>query len=306
MKYVIVFDERYENFLEPLVKEIERFDVRAEIKQVVSNQIDKNSIKSFSPESIIYLGSATKYQKLNRLKCLHFCIELISDKRVHSASKLHNFHKVFATSPAQFNFIKLKQVAVEYLGNPLVDILRTIHTSENPSITPVIAIHLGNDPNKTVIRRIKSLIQKKDNYSFIIISDGGALRNLDNSNCRRISPAEEYPMLKTSNVAITHSSTSILESLLLNVPQVVTHGPSNFLSFASRISAQKMIIEEEIAKSLSKEEEIADEIDQILNDFEYCASMLDKYQIVREKIGMEPFFRRVAQQIVEEVEAKQL
>ena len=111
--------------------------------------------------------------------------------------------------------------------------------------------------------------------------------------------------LKHSNAVIVDSDVDAVAAALMNCPQVSIIGSYGLFSFVlEKKPLLNLVAGHDLIKNFKPmaTKEIQVELNQLLNDHEYCAAMLTTYQQVKEKIGTQPVARSIAQKLVEWIE----
>ncbi len=218
--------------------------------------------------------------------------------------------------PFEVAFYQKHHFKVAYVGNPLMDEVRQ-HAHE-PVVTikdrPVIAILPGSRKQEVgyAIPLVADLANSRPDYEWVVAGVDNLpeamyapLNGLANV---RVVYGRTYDILKDANAAVVTSGTATLEACLLNAPQVVIYKTSaltyavgkrlvkiDFISLVNLI-AGKEVVREMIQKDYHAAV-ILEEVNCLLNDHQYCASMLDEYQRIKEKIGFEPASKRAAAEL---------
>jgi lipid-A-disaccharide synthase len=227
--------------------------------------------------------------------------------------------------PFEVPFYEREGVPVTFVGHPLVDTAR-------PSMCRTEAQALfGLDPaRKTVglfpgsriheIERLLPVIRESAEILKERFPDLQFILPLASSlSCADIAPhlqstgldikiVEErgYDVMQVCDAIITVSGTVTLEIALLGVPMVIIYRVSPFtyavgkrLIKVDHIGICNIVAGERVVKELLQEEAepvlIADEIEKILTDPAYAASIRDRLAAVRGKLGSEGGSARVAQ-----------
>jgi lipid-A-disaccharide synthase len=220
--------------------------------------------------------------------------------------------KMFVIIPFEVDFYKALDYEVEYVGNPLMDTVRTYDFQPLPeSRFTRIAVLPGSrlQELKSAIPVILEMAKMKPDYKFLVAGVDNLPRSLydqfKNSDNIEVVFDRTYDILKAANAAVVTSGTATLEACLLSAPQVVVYRTSwltykvgraiikvDYLSLVNLIAGKEVVrelIQDDFNASM-----VLEEVDQILNDPTYCGNMLAEYQEVKEKIGFEPASKRAA------------
>ncbi|QNL49974.1 lipid-A-disaccharide synthase [Olivibacter sp. SDN3] len=227
---------------------------------------------------------------------------------------------MFCILPFEVDFYAEWGMHVDFVGNPLLDAIAK-HTfnsgfkeANELQDKPIIALLPGS--RKMEISKLMSEMMRVarlfPGHQFVI---AGA-PNFDTAYYRQFMGGFEVPvvfnqtydLLKVAEAAVVASGTATLETALLNVPQVVVY-KANAVSIAiarkvikvNFISLVNLIMDEEVVKELiqkdANHDEIADELDLLLNKKSYRQQMLDNYVKLQEIMGQPGASSRVAELI---------
>ena len=110
----------------------------------------------------------------------------------------------------------------------------------------------------------------------------------------------EFELLKDCNACIVFDDRSSLLASLLNSPQALVKPNSSFFK-----KSDNPLLNELLGRNLMtsmKPSNVMNEVDQLVNDHEYSASILNSYQELREVIGAEPCFRKIGKVLIDFIE----
>jgi lipid-A-disaccharide synthase len=224
--------------------------------------------------------------------------------------------KMLVIFPFEVNFFQSLDYPVEYVGNPLTDAVRTYPFEEVDLKGTSIAVLPGSrlQEVKAALPVIVRMARLRPGYTFRVAGVDNlptgiyaALKELPNVE---LVFDKTYDLLKSANAAMVTSGTATLEACLINAPQVVCYRTSAltyaigkrlikvpFISLVNLI-ANKPVVKELIQHDFTAEK-VLEELDKILHDHQYCATMLADYQAIKEKLGFEPASRRAARSLVD-------
>ena len=230
--------------------------------------------------------------------------------RIHKIKKV--IDKMFVIIPFEVDFYKSLDYDVEYVGNPLMDTVRTYEFNPIPESTSTrIAVLPGSRLQELRSARpvILEMAERKPEYKFLVAGVDNlpediytpfkALNNIE------VIFDRTYDILKAANASVVTSGTATLEACLLSAPQVVVYRTSWLTYKVGRavikvnyLSLVNLIAGKEVVKELIQDDfnaiKVLEEVDKIINDPKYCGKMLAEYQEVKEKIGFEPASKRAA------------
>jgi len=122
---------------------------------------------------------------------------------------------------------------------------------------------------------------------------------------------QTYDLLKHAHTAIVTSGTATLETALFNVPQVVLYkmiqlqyNIGKYFIKVKFFSLVNIIMDNKIVKELLQnnlEQLLKTELDKLLNNPTYRRSMLENYQVLKNKLGETGASKRTAEIIVHDL-----
>ncbi|MCP4458374.1 MAG: lipid-A-disaccharide synthase [Cytophagales bacterium] len=224
--------------------------------------------------------------------------------------------KMLVILPFEVEFFNELNFEVEYVGNPLMDAVRTYDfDNKYETNTTTVAVLPGSRVQelKSAKKVILEMAKLKTDYKFVVAgvnnlpkamyADLEALKNVE------VIFEKTYDILKQANAAVVTSGTATLEACLLSAPQVVVYRTSWLTYKVGRaiinveyLSLVNLIANRPVVKELIQEDfnatMVLEEVDKILNDPAYCGNMLAEYQEIKEKIGHEPASKRAANSLM--------
>lgn len=279
----------------------------------------EKEISIFKPDVVVLvdfpgfnLRMAGFARKLGIKTCYYISPKIWAWKkgRIHKIKKV--IDKMFVIIPFEVDFYKSLDYEVEYVGNPLMDTVRTYEYKPLPeSASTRIAVLPGSrlQELKSATPVILEMARKRPDYKFLVAG-------VDNLPSEIYAPFNAfdnievvfdrtYDILKAANASVVTSGTATLEACLLSAPQVVVYRTSwltykvgravikvDYLSLVNLI-AGKAVVKELIQDDFNVSK-VLEEVERILNEPTYCGQMLADYQEVKEKIGFEPASKRAA------------
>lgn len=297
----------------------------------------REDIVNWHPDVVIlidYPGFNLKIAKFARkrgIKVFYYISPKVwawKEKRVKNLRE--DIDRLFIIFPFEIEYFKKKNVETIYCGNPLLDSI-----AQNPAIKesredflkrlslpdkPIIAILAGSRKNEIdwlLPRYIDALKHFQGDYQFILAAAPSIdiqyydkfIKGLD----MKAIQGETYAILKHSKAAIVASGTASLEAAIIGTPQMVAYG-GNPISFKIAkhfvkipyVSLGNLIIDRLAFKEFLQDDccaaNINAELDRLLHDSDYIASMKKDYQEIRERLGGEGASVRVAQAMIKELQ----
>jgi len=274
----------------------------------------KQDILSFKPDVVILVDFAgfnmriAKFCKQNHIKNFYYISPKVWAWNTQRALKIkQNVDRMFVIFPFEKDFYKQFGYEVDFVGNPLLDAIKTFEKNPNffrenqlSENQPIVAILPGS--RRAEVENILPLMLsvKKHFPDFQWIVAG--VENLPKSLYQicddlgvKVLYNQTYDLLSYAHAAIVTSGTATLETALFGVPQVVCYKTSNFsyqiakrlikVPFISLVNLvmDKKVVAELIQKDLH-EESLKRELQKIIsgNDRE---QMLEDYKLLQKKMG---------------------
>ena len=197
---------------------------------------------------------------------------------------------LFVILPFEKDYFRSKNVAVSYVGHPLLDKLEDDKSAAqntetfNPefeTVKKIIAVLPGSRAGelKRFIPIIEEIARSKENYNFLISQmvglDDDLYGNLKQLSNAKLVKANASSILQKADCAVVKSGTSTLLTALHNVPQVVFYKVNPLSAWIMRrlakvkyISLPNLILDRPFLKELVQEEctvqNISTELDAII------------------------------------------
>lgn len=292
------------------------------------NECEK-AIKEFQPDVLVHVDfpgfnlRMAKFGKSLGIKtCYYISPKIWAWKKGRIKTIRKVVDKMLVILPFEVDFFKELDYPVEYVGNPLMDSVRTFDFQPLEESTKTrIAVLPGSRLQEltTALPVIKEMASLKPDYQFLVTG----VNNLPESLYKEIDQLENvqvifdrtYDILKAANAAVVTSGTATLEACLLSAPQVVVYSTSWLTYKVGRaiinvdyLSLVNLIADKPVVKELIQEDfngkTVLEEIDLILNDPNYCAEMMANYLEVKEEIGFEPASKRAADALAKWLDIK--
>lgn len=236
--------------------------------------------------------------------------------------------RMYIIFPFEVEFYRKHGIAVEYLGNPLVD-----ETDKRAALFPpadVIRRDLGIDDKPVIallagsrrheIELILPQMQKITGYfpdhQFILAGvkniPDEIYDNIINDTPVRMIREKTYEILHIADAALVTSGTATLEAAIMGTPQVVCY-KGDFFSMliawmvikVKYISLVNLIMDSEVIRELVQydlnEKNLLEELKAILHTGEKREKILADYKVLKERIGPPGASGRVAEQMVREL-----
>jgi lipid-A-disaccharide synthase len=242
--------------------------------------------------------------------------------------------KLYTIFPFETAFFEQYNYKVNYVGNPVYDMLKTeIKTipdkedfvkKQGLSGKDIIALLPGsrNHEIESLLPIMEKIGHFFKNYEFIISGAPGKTKDYYQNILKtdmKIVFNNTYQLLKNSKAAIVASGTATLETALLKTPQVVIYkmGLGWFLElFRKQILKTKyfslvnLVAEKEVVKELFQSEvtteNIKNELENILHNKTYRSKIMIGYNEIEEKLASEGAAAKTANAIVKSIKINKL
>ena len=222
--------------------------------------------------------------------------------------------KMFTIFPFETAFYARHNYAVEYVGNPTVESILTrpnqhqtfdeFCTENKLSQKPIIALLAGSRKQEisACLPRMMEAASRFPDYQIVIAGAPGInpefYQAVLKGNKVSIVFGKTYDLLQQSNAAIVNSGTATLETAMVGTPQVVVyHVIFGRLAFAIKdlfikvkfFSLVNLVAEKEVVKELVAHhftvENVANELNKLLNDNSYRTDMINEYAEIQKALG---------------------
>jgi lipid-A-disaccharide synthase len=185
---------------------------------------------------------------------------------------------------------------------------------------PIIAILPGSRKQEIHVK-LPIMLEAVSTYTDYQVLIAGApnqvsemYQQFENSNCTIIF-GQTYDLVSHAEVAIVTSGTATLETAILNIPEVVCYKGSWISYFIARslikinyISLVNLIMDQLVVKELIQAEcnaeQIRKELNLLLSDETYRNTMLDNYELLRQKLGGVGASENVAKSLLKTIQGQ--
>lgn len=275
-------------------------------------------IENYKPDLIILIDypgfnlRVAKYAKQKKYKVVYYISPKVwawKKSRVHKIKKYVD--KMLTIFPFETDFYNQFDYQVNYVGNPVLDAVdehlkhsvdeNKFRKDNQLSKRPLIALLAGSRTHEIELllpEMIESALRFSE-YEFVVAGISSIPASLYESIIKdtpiKIITNKTYDLLTIARAAVVTSGTATLETALFGVPQVVCYKISRLTYFVGsffvhvrffslvNIVANREIIKELLQRNLSTD--IATELHKILNNKDYCNSILEGYKEVRSILG---------------------
>ncbi len=274
----------------------------------------KADILSHRPDVLVLIDfpgfnlKIAKFARENNIKVYYYISPKVwawNQKRVLKIKR--DVNQMFCILPFEVDFYHKWGMAVDYVGNPLLDAKEAFTTNpnfkseNNLSDKPIIALLPGSRKQELnyILPDMLSVIGSFPNHQFVIagapsFSPDFYQQYTQGSDIPIVFNAT-YDLLSVSEAALVASGTATLETALFKVPQVVLYkgsaisiGIARMLVKIRFISLVNLIMDSKTVTELIQEDcnitMISKELDYIINTPKRT-EMFGKYEVLAEKMG---------------------
>lgn len=287
----------------------------------------KQDILDFKPDALIlvdYGGFNMKiasFAKTHQIPVHYYIPPKVWAWNQKRAYKLKEFtDQVYSILPFEPVFFRKFGMEVNYVGNPLLDEIAKFqphaffYQKNELSYQPIIALLPGSRKQevKHMLSVMLQVVPKFPNAQFVIAGVSNISNELYGPAIDagiRVIYEQTYDLLHHATAAIVTSGTATLETALFRVPQVVVYHTSP-ISYAIGkrlirvpfISLVNLIADKEVVRELIQDafnpSLLSSELNKILSDTLYKASILQGYDEISDKIGKQSASSTTAEKIV--------
>lgn len=300
MKYLLIADENLAKQIATYItREIERHDVRAEIKLETSINLKKKAYDWF-PDTVLQIGTIRSKKNYKHFKKGGSKLCYLSLERNNGRSgSIRNFDLILNTLPDKIDEHP-RFSPHEYVGHPMIDLVR-LHEFTDYVLDPYkqnVVIIAGSSSRKSLRSLLRSLSTSNSDINFIVSSNDEKPNSGINVDSRfRFVKDLEFELLKDCNACIVFDDRSSLLASFLNSPQVIVKSGCSFFK-----KSDSPLLNELLGRDLMtpmKSSNVMNEVSRLVNDHEYSAFILNSYQELREVIGTEPCFRKIGSVLID-------
>ena len=318
-------------------------EVLSKVPKLIGNiRFCKKDIATWEPDVVIlidYPGFNFKIAEFAHnagFKVFYYIAPKVWASRESRIEKLKKYvDKLFIVFPFEIPYFKAKGVDFIYKGNPLVDAVDNspalTQTKEeflgNCGIenTPYIAMLAGSRKGEIstmmpVLTEFAAKLHSTAEYSdYQFIIAGAPARSMkdyqkwftdENSKYIKVVFGQTQSVIRHAEAAVVNSGTASLETVLLNIPQVVgyiinpiTYKIAQYVVKIKFISLGNLIVDrlafKEFVQHECNSDALVKEVRSLIEDQEYRQQMLDSYVEIREALGGSGASDAVAKAMIE-------
>lgn len=289
-------------------------------------QFCKQDIAAFEPDVVIFIDypgfnlRMAKWAHNHGYKTVYYIAPKVWASREGRIEQLRKYvDRLIIIFPFEIPYFKEKGLQADYVGCPLVDIVNESTGSAGAlsgeaggagageaarAGSRTIAMLAGSRTSeiRTMLGPLQDFARKfhakHPEYRFVLAAAPGRTPSDypidgDLQGLVEVVFGRTYEVIRSANVAIVNSGTASLETLILNVPQVVGYVVGSGLSYAigrmiirvkfislGNLCANKLIFKELIQNDCTGEK-IFEEVERLVSDEAYRGAMLSEYAKVQ-------------------------
>jgi lipid-A-disaccharide synthase len=294
----------------------------------------KHDIETFQPDALILIDypgfnmRIAKWAKTKGLKVFYYISPQIwawKQSRVHEIKR--SVDKMFVILPFEKEFYKKFHYDVEYVGNPLVDVIsahrrnlpsrETFLSSLGLTNQPIIALLPGSRKQEIQVKLpiMLEAVKQLRGYQVVIAGAPNADRNMYIPYLQEqvhLVMDRTYDILHWSDAALVTSGTATLETAIIGCPQVVCYKGSYVSFLIARmlikvpyISLVNLIMEKEVVKELIQDmcnsEQIGASLRLLLENDEKRQQLKEDYDHLRKILGQGGASEKVAYSVLKTI-----
>jgi len=305
------------------------FEVAANLRTILRNlKFCKEDIAAWQPDVLVLIDfpgfnlKIAEFAKKNGILVCYYISPKVwawNQKRVLKIKRIVDH--LFCILPFEVDFYKKWGMEVDYVGNPLLDAVAAFKPDEGfikdhqLSDKKIVAL-LPGSRRQEISRLLPVMLSAAEHfpdYQFVVAGapsfrpeyysqfiGGKSLPVVFNAT---------YDLLSRAEAAVVASGTAILETALFNVPQVLVYrghpisiGIARAVVKIKFIGLVNLIMDAPVIKELIQADctpqNVAAELDNMLNNNSYRQKMLADYDLLDEKMGKPGASAKTAELII--------
>ncbi len=295
----------------------------------------REDLQKYQPDAVIFIDYSgfnlrmAKFAKNIGLRTFYYVAPQVWAWRKHRIKSIKKYlDRVFAIFPFEVSFYEKHNYPVNFVGNPLIDIIaekqdtlpdyQSFIKNNSLSDKPILALLPGSRKQEisTMLPIMLNAAEKFQQYQCVVAGapafDEAYYQQFTEGKPFSIVFGKTYALLNNAKAAMVTSGTATLETALFNVPQVVCYKMGGFsykilkqLIKIKYISLVNLIMDREVVKELIQdeltEENLEAQLNLIINNEEHQQNMLGEYQAMVTKLGKGGAAQKAAQVIVKDI-----
>lgn len=288
----------------------------------------RQDIQAFAPDVLILIDYSgfnlriAKWAKAQGYKIFYYISPQIWATREKRVKKIKLYvDKMFVILPFEADFYAKHDYSVEFVGHPLLDVIKTHKTEANFRAKnqldngPIIALLPGSRKQEieSMLHVMLSIVPDFPSYQFVIAGAPSIPVDFYQAFVHSkpnvtLLQNQTYALLEHSHAALVTSGTATLETALFKVPQVVCYKAGALLyAIVKRIikvrfiSIVNLIMEKKVVQELIQHDlntqQLKIELQQIIAGSKR-QEMLNNYSLLAQKLGHQGASKKAAQSMV--------
>lgn len=292
----------------------------------------KTDIIDYQPDAVIFIDypgfnlRIANFVRKQNIKTIYYISPQVWAWHKSRVKKIkRDIDRMLVILPFEQDFYSEHNYDVEFVGHPLLDALEKINYIPEAEFrnknnlgenNPVIAL-LPGSRKQEISKMLITMCKVSDifpAYQFVIAGTTAYSEDFYKQFTeRRNIPVvfdQTYNLLRNSYAALVTSGTATLETALIGIPQIVCY-KANTISYqiARRlvdlefISLVNLIMNREVVKEMIQNDfnitNLVKELKEITENDHYRAEILEKYKLLRKKLGGAGASARAAETIIE-------
>lgn len=288
----------------------------------------RQDIQAFAPDVLILIDYSgfnlriAKWAKAQGYKIFYYISPQIWATREKRVKKIKLYvDKMFVILPFEADFYAKHDYSVEFVGHPLLDVIKTHKTEANFRAknqldnSPIIALLPGSRKQEieSMLHVMLSIVPDFPSYQFVIAGAPSIPVDFYQAFVHSkpnvtLLQNQTYALLEHSHAALVTSGTATLETALFKVPQVVCYKAGALLyAIVKRIikvrfiSIVNLIMEKKVVQELIQHDlntqQLKIELQQIIAGSKR-QEMLNNYSLLAQKLGHQGASKKAAQSMV--------
>ena len=269
----------------------------------------KKDILEFKPDAIILIDyggfnlKIAQFAKKKDIPVLYYIPPKVWAWYQSRAWKLKaSVDRMFVILPFEKEFYKKYDFHVDYVGNPVLDAIKSFEVNQNfmsshgiSSDKKLVALLPGSRKIelKLIVPLMAEIADVNKDVQFVVAAvsnlPGDLYHDLKGKSNVKFVEGETYDLLSCADAAIVTSGTATLETALFKVPQVVVYKTNaleyfiasslvqvKFISLVNLIAGREVI--REMIQTNAIKELVQAELQKLLHDQPYLSSIKTEYE----------------------------
>jgi lipid-A-disaccharide synthase len=269
----------------------------------------KRDILEFKPDAIILIDyggfnlKIAQFAKKKGIPVLYYIPPKVWAWYQSRAWKLKaSVDRMFVILPFEKEFYKKYDFQVDYVGNPVLDAIKSFHVSADfmskhgiSSDKKLVALLPGSRKIelKLIVPLMAEIADANKDVQFVVAAvsnlPGDLYHDLKGKSNVKFVEGETYDLLSRADAAIVTSGTATLETALFKVPQVVVYKTNaleyfiasslvqvKFISLVNLIAGREVI--REMIQTNATKDLVQTELQKLLHDQSYLSSIKTEYE----------------------------